>query len=175
MELEEQRTKQSRMLLCAIQDAVVKKLKEKEEELDNIGKYNLMLQEKVKSLIMENQIWREMAITNETAVNTLRNELEQVLAHVNENQNHLEEAEDAESSCSSNNHHHDDHRDVEEEGEETSVMVVGKMCNNCGVRESVVLLLPCRHLCMCTVCGTHIRNCPLCFSGINASVHVNFS
>ncbi|CAJ2650336.1 unnamed protein product [Trifolium pratense] len=175
MELEEQRTKQSRMLLCAIQDAVVKKLKEKEEELDNIGKYNLMLQEKVKSLIMENQIWREMAITNETAVNTLRNELEQVLAHVNENQNHLEEAEDAESSCSSNHHHHDDHRDVEEEGEETSVMVVGKMCNNCGVRESVVLLLPCRHLCMCTVCGTHIRNCPLCFSGINASVHVNFS
>jgi E3 ubiquitin-protein ligase BOI-like protein len=172
MELEEQRMKQSRMLLCAIQETVVKKLKEKDEEIHNIGKYNLVLQEKIKSLIMENQIWREMAITNETAVNTLRNELEQVLAHVNENHHHHHHniAEDAESSCSSNHHH-----EVEEEGEETSVMVVGKMCNNCGVRESVVLLLPCRHLCLCTVCGTHIRNCPLCFSRINASVHVNFS
>ncbi|WJX50638.1 RING-type E3 ubiquitin transferase [Trifolium repens] len=170
MELEEQRMKQSRMLLCAIQETVVKKLKEKDEEIHNIGKYNLVLQEKIKSLIMENQIWREMAITNETAVNTLRNELEQVLAHVNENHHHHNIAEDAESSCSSNHHH-----EVEEEGEETSVMVVGKMCNNCGVRESVVLLLPCRHLCLCTVCGTHIRNCPLCFSRINASVHVNFS
>ncbi|GAU47280.1 hypothetical protein TSUD_94690, partial [Trifolium subterraneum] len=127
MELEEQRMKQSRMLLCAIQETVVKKLKEKDEEIHNIGKYNLVLQEKIKSLIMENQIWREMAITNETAVNTLRNELEQVLAHVNENHH---EVEDAESSCSSNHHHHNNnHRDVEEEGEETSVM---KMCNNCG-------------------------------------------
>lgn len=166
MEIEEQRLKQSRMLQAAIQEAVTKKLKQKEEEIQRMEKQNLMLQEKAKTLIMENQIWREMALTNESAVNTLRNELEQVLAHV---ENHRND-EDAASSCGSNHH-------VKEEVvvEEASSPVVGKLCSGCGERESVVLLLPCRHLCLCTMCGTHIRNCPLCFSGINASVHVNFS
>lgn len=163
MELEEQRKRQSRMLVAAIQETVVKKLKEKEQEIQRIGKINWMLQEKVKSLCVENQIWREMAQTNEAAANSLRTNLEQVLAHVNDNHRHggAAAADDAESCCSSN--------EVENDA------TVGKMCNECGVRESVVLLLPCRHLCLCTVCGSVLHNCPLCHSGINASVHVNFS
>ncbi|XP_061356014.1 BOI-related E3 ubiquitin-protein ligase 1-like [Gastrolobium bilobum] len=166
MELEEQRVRQSRMLLSAIQEAVVKKLKEKEEEIQRMGKLNWVLQERVKSLCVENKIWRELAQTNEATANTLRSNLEQVLAHVSEDHRHHGSGadDDAESSCGSNH-----------QNEENNDAVAERMCSNCGVRESIVLLLPCRHLCLCTMCGSTIHNCPRCHSGINASVHVNFS
>ncbi|KAK7362496.1 hypothetical protein VNO77_04611 [Canavalia gladiata] len=170
MELEEQRMRQSRMLVTAIQEAVAKKLKEKDEEIQRMGKLNWVLQERVKSLCVENQIWRELAQTNEATVNSLRSNLEQVLAHVSDDhrQQHGGDAaavDDAESSCGSNNHR-----------EEEEVCGSGKkMCSQCGVRESIVLLLPCRHLCLCAMCGSTVHNCPLCHSGITASVHVNFS
>ncbi|RDX63780.1 BOI-related E3 ubiquitin-protein ligase 1, partial [Mucuna pruriens] len=168
MELEEQRIRQSRMLVTAIQDAVAKKLKEKDEEIQRVAKLNWVLQERVKSLCVDNQIWREMAQTNEATANNLRSNLEQVLAHVSEeHRNHAA----AESSCASNNH-----REEEEVCGSGSDAAAGRrMCNQCGVRESIVLLLPCRHLCLCTMCGSTVHNCPLCHSGINASVHVNYS
>lgn len=174
MELEEQKMRQSRMLLSAIQDAMEKKLKEKDEEIQRMGKLNWALQERVKSLCMENQIWRELAQTNETTANYLRSNLEQVLAHVSEEQRGgaaaVTVADDAKSSCGSN--------DAAQAGDDTAAStaaVGGRLCKNCGVRESVVLLLPCRHLCLCTMCGSTIRNCPICESGMDASVHVNLS
>ncbi|KAI5387240.1 hypothetical protein KIW84_073399 [Lathyrus oleraceus] len=124
--IENQRMKQKRMLEFVIHESMVKKLKQKDEEIEDLGKLQLMLQERVKTLIMENQIWREMAMTNETAVNTLRIELEKVMQvseiHQLHHRNGCEDAEDAESSCRSNCH-----VEVEEE-------VAGKwMCKQCGV------------------------------------------
>ncbi|KAE8677608.1 putative BOI-related E3 ubiquitin-protein ligase 2 [Hibiscus syriacus] len=87
VELEEKRKKQSRMLLTVIQDGIVKKLKEKEEEIQRMGKLNWVLQERVKSLCLENQLWRDLAQTNEATANSLRTNLEQVLAHVDEERN----------------------------------------------------------------------------------------
>lgn len=156
--------RQTRMLACVIQETVAKKLKEKDEEIQIMGKLNWALQERVKTLSAENQVWRELAQTNETTANYLRSNLEQVMAHVN---HHASAADDAESSCGSNG--------AAEDGEDTAATVIRRMCRNCGVRESVVLLLPCRHLCLCTVCGSTIHNCPVCDSGMDASVHVNLS
>ncbi|XP_041028232.1 BOI-related E3 ubiquitin-protein ligase 1-like [Juglans microcarpa x Juglans regia] len=166
---------QKRMLVSAFQENFTKKLKEKEEEIQRMGKLNWVLQERVESLWVENQIWRDLAQTNEAMANSLRNDLEQVLAHVSKDS-------DAESSCGSN--------DMggqcgvaDEGGEEAETMkdkaVIGgvgdRMCRQCGVRESRVLLLLCRHLCLCTTCGSNLRSCPVCHSVINASVHVDFS
>ncbi|KAI4296980.1 hypothetical protein L6164_036893 [Bauhinia variegata] len=186
MELEDQRMRQSRTLLCAIQDAMVKKLKEKDEEIQRVGKMNWVLQERVKSLCVENQIWRELAQTNEATANSLRSNLEQVLAHVTTDDYRQAAAggaavadpvaDDAQSSCGSN------HDEAEDRNDTAATAAVGggecdsgRMCKNCGVRESVVLVLPCRHLCLCTMCGSTIRSCPVCHSSMNASVHVNFS
>ncbi|CAL0301052.1 unnamed protein product [Lupinus luteus] len=174
MGLEEQKMRQSRMLLGTIQEAMTKKLREKDEEFQRIEKLNMALQERVKNLCVENQIWRELAQTNETTANYLRSNLEQLLAHVGED-NHVAAAtvaaDDAQSSCGSNG--------VAEAGEDTaaSVAVSGgrNKCKNCGVKESIVLLLPCKHLCLCTNCGSTIHNCPMCDSRIEASVHVNLS
>ncbi|CAI8585307.1 unnamed protein product [Vicia faba] len=177
MELEEQKMRQSRVLACVIQETVAKKMKEKDEEIQRIGNLNWMLQERVKSLSAENQVWRELAQTNETTANYLRNNLEQVMAHVKEGQHHAALIEDdAESSCGSNN--------AAEDVEDAAVAPIfgggqsgglARLCKNCGVRESIVLLLPCRHLCLCNVCGSTVRKCPVCDSGMDASVHVNLS
>lgn len=186
MKLEEQRKQQSRLLVSAIQERIVKKLKEKDEEIQRMGKLNWVLQERVKSLFLENQIWRDMAQTNEAAANSLRTNLEQVLAHVSEEHQAgggpaaAAVADDAQSSCGSNDYGRD------EEAVDGGGAVVGgggnggcgggdRMCKRCGVRESRVLLLPCRHLCLCTMCGSTVLNCPVCNSVMNASVHVNFS
>ncbi|CBI29058.3 unnamed protein product, partial [Vitis vinifera] len=140
LEVQERRKRQSRMLVNAIHQGIGKKLKEKDEEIQRIGKLNWLLQERVRTLSVENQIWRELAQTNEATANSLRTNLEQVLAHVTEERHEK------------------------------------RKCRKCGVGESCVLLLPCRHLCICTACGsTTLTTCPVCNSVINASIHVNMS
>ncbi|KAE8669765.1 putative BOI-related E3 ubiquitin-protein ligase 2 [Hibiscus syriacus] len=173
MELEERRKRQSRILINAIQEGVMKKLKEKDEEIQRIGKLNWVLQERVKSLYVENQLWRDLAQTNEATANSLRSNLEQVLAHVRGGA--LED--DAESSCGSSD---DEWRKVvAAAAAEDKAVVVGnedRKCRKCGEKESSVLLLPCRHLCLCTMCGSSMEGtCPVCLSVANASVHVNMS
>ena len=181
MELEERKKRQSRMLVSAIQEGMIKKVKEKDEEIQRMGKINWFLQEKAKSLYVENQIWRDLAQANEATANSLRSNLEQVLAHASGGAATL--ADDAESSCCGSSDHGRCTLAGGEEGAVKDKMVVVKdnlnhnrMCKKCGERESSVLLLPCRHLCLCTLCGSNlIGSCPVCDSVMTASVHVNMS
>ncbi|XP_022715448.1 BOI-related E3 ubiquitin-protein ligase 1-like [Durio zibethinus] len=188
LELEERRKRQSRMLITAIQEGVLKKLKEKDEEIQRMGKLNWVLQERVKSLYEENQLWRDLAQTNEATANSLRTNLEQVLAHVGEERHVSGEgaaaalADDAESSCGSSDEGWRKVVPPQPHGSgaaQDKVVVVGnnnRKCRKCGEKESSVLLLPCRHLCLCTMCGsTLVGTCPVCDSVTNASVHVNMS
>ncbi|XP_062016183.1 E3 ubiquitin-protein ligase BOI [Rosa rugosa] len=183
LELEEQRRQESRLLVSAIQERIVKKLQEKDDEIQRMSKLNWVLQERVKSLFVENQIWRDLAQSNEAAANSLRSNLEQVLAHVSEEGHQMGNfataaapEDDAESCCGSNDCGHETEADGGLVGCTDTVVGGGdRMCKRCGVRESKVLLLPCRHLCLCTMCGSTLQNCPVCDSVMNASVHVNFS
>ncbi|CAH8384875.1 unnamed protein product [Eruca vesicaria subsp. sativa] len=176
MEIEEKRKTQSRKIMEAIQQGLMKSLRAKDEEINHIGKLNLILEEKVKSLSVENQIWRDMAQTNEATVNSLRSNLQQVLAAVERNK--WEEptvADDAQSCCGSNDEGDSDER-WRLAGEVKSVRTITKtMCRGCGKGEASVLLLPCRHMCLCTVCGSSLNTCPVCKSPKNASLHVNLS
>ncbi|XVE51690.1 hypothetical protein DITRI_Ditri02bG0061800 [Diplodiscus trichospermus] len=198
LELEERRKRQSRMLITAIQEGVMKKLKEKDEEIQRMGKLNWVLQERVKSLYVENQLWRDLAQTNEATANSLRTNLEQVLAHVGD-ERHVSGggatalADDAESSCGSSDEGWRKVVPPQPQGrcsgvdsggrdgggsQDKAVAVVGnnRKCRKCGEKEPAVLLLPCRHLCLCTICGsTLVGTCPVCDSVTNASVHVNMS
>ncbi|KAK4360387.1 hypothetical protein RND71_019339 [Anisodus tanguticus] len=181
LELEEQQKQQERMLMSAISERVVKKMNEKDEQIQRMGKMNLVLQERVKTLYVENQLWRDLAQTNEATANTLRSNLEQVLAHVSDERLSVGAVEeDVESCCGRSDH------GVEEKEEEVRMLAGNaqdkgggkskRVCRRCGERESCVLLLPCRHLCLCTVCGSSLHHaCPVCNSNMNATVHVNMS
>ncbi|XP_051128916.1 probable BOI-related E3 ubiquitin-protein ligase 3 [Andrographis paniculata] len=185
-ETEERRKRFSRSIALTVEETILKKLKAKEEEIDKIGKLNMALEERVKSLCVENQIWRDLAQTNEATANTLRCNLEQVLAQIQDEQKELppENAagdDDAQSCCgsTSNKGDHcggDDNRDynillTDDDGRRSR----NRLCRSCGNNESSVLLLPCRHLCLCTVCGSSLHICPVCKSSKTASVHVNLT
>ncbi|CAN8274452.1 unnamed protein product [Cochlearia groenlandica] len=171
LEIEARQRTQTRMLAFAVQNAISKKLKEKDDEISRVRNANWNLQERVKSLYVENQILRDIAQTNEADANNLRTNLDQVLAQFetfSRNANALAAVkveDDVESCCGS----------CVEGGGET-VKAVSGGCKRCGEREASVLVLPCRHLCLCAVCcSVLLRNCPVCDSVMNASVHVNMS
>lgn len=202
IEIEERRKRYSRRIAAAVEENIMKKLKAKEEEIEKIGKLNWALEERVKSLCVENQIWRDLAQTNEATANALRCNLEQVLAQVQDEQQQLQEqprriddaalVDDAQSCCGSN-FEETGQRSLAAESPSTAAGhdrdynntnindgCIGpsnrnRMCRSCGKEESCVLLLPCRHLCLCTVCGSSLHTCPVCNSTKTASVHVNLS
>lgn len=171
IEIEEKRKMQSRRIIEALEQGVMKRLRAKEQEIERIGKLNWALEERVKSLCIENQIWRDLAQTNEATATALRSNLEQVLAAQVGRGATVDEAaavaDDAESCYGSSDE--DERRTLAGGGEGSG------MCRNCGKEESCVLLLPCRHLCLCTVCGSSVHVCPICKSTKDASVHVNMS
>ncbi|XP_022733854.1 probable BOI-related E3 ubiquitin-protein ligase 2 [Durio zibethinus] len=190
MEIEENRKRQARKIMEAIEEGVMKKVRAKEEEIEKIGKLNWALEERVKSLCIENQIWRDLAQTNEATANALRTSLEQVLAaQVKEDHTRgvgfeeaaSDEIDDAQSYCGSS--WEVERRTLAEEGAEKKLkennnngdQEDSRLCRNCRKEESSVLLLPCRHLCLCTVCESSLLICPICKSTKNAYVHVNMS
>ncbi|KAH6796111.1 hypothetical protein C2S51_037097 [Perilla frutescens var. frutescens] len=180
LELEERQKQQARLLAAAIGEGVMRKLKEKDEQIQRMGKLNLVLQERVKSLYVENQLWRDLAQTNEATANSLRSNLEQVLQHVGGDERvsaTVAAAEDdVESCCGSSDGGRDAEALDKEEG--SGGCYSDRRCKLCRERESCVLLLPCRHLCLCNVCGSgsqQLQSCPCCNSSVTATLHVNIS
>ncbi|XP_022986008.1 probable BOI-related E3 ubiquitin-protein ligase 2 isoform X1 [Cucurbita maxima] len=179
MEMEEKRKREARRIMEAIEVGMMGILRSKEEEIEKMGKLNWELEERVNSLCMENQIWRDVAETNEATANALRSDLELVLLDVKKEEE-VEEEEKAESCCGSNggDMEEEEEEEVEEErrkGRKTrrkEKEEEDRRCKNCWKEESCVLLLPCRHLCLCTVCGSSLHHCPICNSTNNASVRV---
>ncbi|KAL2497474.1 putative BOI-related E3 ubiquitin-protein ligase 3 [Abeliophyllum distichum] len=103
--------------------------------------------------------------------NTLRCNLEQVLAqaHCDENQHHRFDealAYDAQSCY-----------DINFEQIERCKCYCNssrnRFCKNCGKDESFMLLLLCRHLCLCIVCRSSVHTCPICNSSKTTSLNVN--
>lgn len=180
LEIEEKVRKQSKEVLAWIQQQILKKLREKEEEIQMMGNLNLALQERMKTLCVENQRLRGLAHTNEAAANSLRSSLEQVLAvaHATEDRHNVCSAagvgeEDAESCCGSGKGAAEEEAAAAESG--GGGRGLRRACRGCGEKESCVLLLPCRHLCLCTACGSGVHGCPICGSVMTGTVHVNMS
>ncbi|GFP97878.1 probable boi-related E3 ubiquitin-protein ligase 3 [Phtheirospermum japonicum] len=191
MEIEERRKRYARRIAAVVEENMMKKLKARDEEIDKIGKLNYALEERVKSLCVENQIWRDLAQTNEATANALRSNLEQVLAQVQDEQQqqqrHRGDAasllDDANSCCGSN-YEETGRRGLADQSISTDgsdyigdgcIAPRNRMCRSCGREESCVLLLPCRHLCLCTICGSTLHTCPVCNATKTASVHVNLT
>ncbi|EPS70358.1 hypothetical protein M569_04406, partial [Genlisea aurea] len=161
-EMENRQKKYSRRIAAAVQQDAIKKLKAKEDEIQKIGKLNWELEEQVKFLAAENQLWRDLAQSKETAANELRHSLEQVLAQI-ERQRQGEDpaADDSKSYCGST--------------AAAESNIGGRFCCRCRREESCVLLLPCRHLCVCASCVSAVHVCPLCRSTKTATFHINLS
>ncbi|KAL6567190.1 hypothetical protein OROGR_000858 [Orobanche gracilis] len=173
LELQERQKQQARLMAAVIGEGAMKKLKEKDDQIQKMGKLNIALQHRVKSLYVENQLWRDLAQTNEAAAISLRSNLDQVLLHGcgGGGGGRAVVEEEVDSCCGSNSSYSD-------EDDQGCGCFSDRRCKLCGERDSCVLLLPCRHLCLCGVCGSGSRQlqaCPVCNSSMNATLHVNMS
>ncbi|XP_076943883.1 uncharacterized protein LOC143614279 [Bidens hawaiensis] len=55
-------------------------------------------------------------------------------------------------------------------------VVVSRLgCKACGKRVASVVVLPCRHLCVCSECDDVVECCPLCYSFRSSSIEVYLS
>ncbi|PWA35265.1 hypothetical protein CTI12_AA611190 [Artemisia annua] len=178
LEIEAKRRKTSRTLIAALEEGLQHQLRAKEDEIMKMMKLNHALEEKVKTMCMENQIWRELAQTNEATANALRNNLKYVLDY-KLGADHVA-AEDAESCCESSN-------DISQNDSACKTTTITNlagtnddslgriMCKGCRKEESSVLVLPCRHLCLCSGCAPSLDTCPVCKSTKDITLHVHLS
>lgn len=172
--LEEKRQRHSQSMLSMIEESVLRKIREKDLEMEKVNLRNRELEEQVKQLKLEACIWQSKAKHQEAMVKSLRKSLQQAVVQGREQSKEGcgdSEADDAESS----------HIDPNVEAHRARSLRGSKntrdqrTCKVCQKNSVSILLLPCRHLCLCRECDNAVDSCPLCYSMKNASVEVYMS
>ncbi|KAJ7944652.1 BOI-related E3 ubiquitin-protein ligase 1 [Quillaja saponaria] len=158
-------------LLNAAEESVARRLREKEADVEKATRKNAELEARAAQLSVEAQFWQAKVKAQEATAATLQTQLQQAIMSgggggVTEDggltyaSGGVEgQAEDAESA------YIDPDRVVES---------VPK-CRGCGKQVASVVVLPCRHLCICTECDKHYRVCPVCLAVKNSTVEVYLS
>ncbi|KAL3501169.1 hypothetical protein ACH5RR_035618 [Cinchona calisaya] len=158
--------------LSAIEKGVGKKLQEKDLELENINRKNRELAERMKQVATEAQQWCYRAKYNESVVNILKANLQQALQGAADQGKEGfgdSENDDAASCIDPNNH-------LSIPGGSGKSTANGKkICRTCKAKEVSVLLMPCRHLCLCKDCEGLVNVCPVCQLITTASFQVFLS
>ncbi|TMW84680.1 hypothetical protein EJD97_024653, partial [Solanum chilense] len=162
--LEEKRKRHYHALIGAMEESTARRLKEKETEVEKAGRRNTELEARASQLIAEARAWQVKACEQEVTAATLQAQLQQAMVNgggmstVEGDGGGGGEAEDAESV------YVDPDRVVESTGRPS--------CKGCRKRFASVVLLPCRHLCLCIECDVVAQSCPLCRSIRTSSVEV---
>ncbi|KAK2648203.1 hypothetical protein Ddye_015692 [Dipteronia dyeriana] len=170
--LAEKRQRHYRALLGAAEESLSRRLREREAEVEKATRRNAELEARAAQLSVEAHVWQAKARAQEATAAELQAQLQQaimsgtVAADSRRGEEGLmcagEAAEDAESA------YVDPDRVV-------SVSVSGPSCKACRKRVASVVLLPCRHLSVCTECDRVVQACPLCFNLRDSSVEVFLS
>jgi len=151
--------RQCRTLLSTVERGIQKKLAEKDSELERATRRSMELEVKLKQITTENQIWFGVARNNEAVVTSLRTDLQQALLRQNFN-------DVAEGFGDSGGGNDDQQSSIDLPKDSKGC------CKVCGVEELSILLLPCRHFCLCKSCQSKVDTCPVCKCSSYACIHV---
>ncbi|XP_019156779.1 PREDICTED: E3 ubiquitin-protein ligase BOI-like [Ipomoea nil] len=165
--LEEKRQRHYRALLGAAEESVARKLREKEAEVEKAARRNSELHARAQQLSAEAQAWQARARAQEVTAATLQAQLQQVIM----NAGAVQEREDGNApACGAGG----DAEDAESAyiDPDRVVLSPGPSCKACRKRIASVVVLPCRHLCLCSACDAVAQACPLCLSVRSSSVEV---
>ncbi|GMH02955.1 hypothetical protein Nepgr_004794 [Nepenthes gracilis] len=170
--LQEQSKQQLASLLRKMEATATMLLRHKDEEIARATNRTSELEDYMRKMEVENQVWQRVAAEKEAMIASLNTTLDQL----REKAGCLSTADDAESCCvekAGENRGDDDDDDV---GETTAFGGERKMmCRICHSRNSCVLFLPCRHLCSCKACEAFLDTCPVCNSVKQASIEALIS
>ncbi|KAK4794180.1 hypothetical protein SAY86_012174 [Trapa natans] len=168
--LAEKRQRHYRALLSSAHEPLARRLREKEVEVEKAKRRNNELQTRAAQLAAETHFWQVKARSQEAAAASLRVHIQQALmgaAAANDRKansigaaaSEVNAAEDAESAY------------VDPDRPSLSE----PRCKACQRRTATVLLLPCRHLSVCTECERVAHVCPLCCCARSSSIEVYLS
>ncbi|KAI3841705.1 hypothetical protein MKX03_006849 [Papaver bracteatum] len=140
-----------------VNERTLQKLREKEMEVEDVNKKNSELEEQIRVLFVDAGNWRQQAKSNENMITALRINLQKVSVQNKDSKEGCGDSEldDTASFCN---------------GGTTNQLVCKEKkgleklmtCKVCGYNEACMLLLPCRHLCLCKNCESKVSFCPLC-------------
>lgn len=170
--LAEKRQRHYRALLTAAEEAVAQRLREKELEVEKATRRNAELESRAAQLSMEAQVWQAKAKSQEATATALQSQLQQAILITGAavcGGEAVEKNEEGVLSCAA-----EDAESAYVDPERVTA-ARGPKCRGCGRRVASVVVLPCRHLCLCTKCDAHFRACPVCLNLKNSTVEVYLS
>jgi E3 ubiquitin-protein ligase BOI-like protein len=152
-------------LLAAMEKGVSKKLQEKDREIENINRKNKELIERIRQVAAEAQNWHYRAKYNESVVNVLKSNLQQAISQgADQGKEGFgdNEIDDAASYIEPNNYLNFSGDPAKPLPWNYQGLKEHVTCRACKTREVSMLLMPCRHLCLCKECDALINVCPVC-------------
>ncbi|VVB12704.1 unnamed protein product [Arabis nemorensis] len=157
-------------LLCATEDLVGRRMREKEAELEKAMRRHAELEARAAQLASEAQTWQVRATTLEAEVSSLQTHIHQaVTSRATLAKRHM-------IGCSNINGNEDEAEDTESiYVDPKRIELIGPSCRICCRKSATVMALPCRHLVVCKGCNNTMRVCPICLNEKNSSVEIFFS
>ncbi|KAI3707416.1 hypothetical protein L6452_25915 [Arctium lappa] len=170
--LAEKRQRHYLALLEAAEASVSRRLKDKDAEAEKAVWRRADLEARAAQLGMEAQMWQARARAQEAEAASLQAQLQQAM--VIGGRYCISQIEDAPPPGSAAVGDTEDAESAYIDPERV-VVASGPGCKACGERVASVVLLPCRHLCVCSECDGVVLACPLCLSLRSSSIQVYMS
>lgn len=175
-QLEEKRQRHSLALLGAIEEGLSRQLREKDVEIEKMRLRNQELAKHAEQLAVEAHHWQAKVKSSQALVSALRANLQQAqAAQAASREQSREGCGDSEADDAASSHRGDVDDIHARTFKENRELREQRTCRSCRTNDVSVLLLPCRHLCLCKDCEARLDACPLCHCLKNASVQVYMS
>ncbi|OAY24492.1 BOI-related E3 ubiquitin-protein ligase 1 [Manihot esculenta] len=170
--LADKRKRHYRALLSAAEESIARRLKEKEAEVEKATRRNAELEARAAQLSVEAQVWQAKARAQEATAASLQAQLQQALMSGGVATQDNRRGEDGGLGCSGGVEGQAEDAESAYVDPERVTVTAGPSCKGCRKRAATVVVLPCRHLCLCTECDQVAQACPLCLQVRNSSVEV---